>query len=156
MHFRTTDFDRSFDVLDELRRQMDRVWGDLDERWGYAPRAAAQALPATSFPRVNVYDAGASLVVVADVPGVDEKDLQLTFDDGVLLLAGKRRADAPKGYAPLRQERAADVEFRRTLALPAKVDVEKTTAELREGVLTITLAKTPESKPRQIAVRTAG
>jgi HSP20 family protein len=150
---RYRDFDRTFDVLDELRRQMDRVWGDLDDRWGHLPRAQAQSSPAP-FPRVNVYDAGANLVIVADVPGIGEKDFELTLDDGVLTLAATQKNEAPQGYTAHRQERFPNgAQLRRSIALPVKVDPEKTTAELKDGVLTITLAKAPESRPRQIAVR---
>jgi len=67
---RSTDFDRTFDVLDELRRQMDRVWNDYDGSWGVS-RSPTQALTTASWPRFNVLDAGANLLVTADVPGND-------------------------------------------------------------------------------------
>ena len=152
---RQSDFDRSYDLLDELRRQMDRVWGDLDQRWGYVPRASSNALSAATFPRVNVFDAGAELVVQADVPGLTDKDLEITLHENVLTLAGKRTEKPREGYVVHRQERAA-FEFQRSFALPAKVDAEKTLASVKDGVLTVKLAKAAEAKPRQIAVRAQG
>jgi HSP20 family protein len=148
---RLNDFDRTFDVLDELRRQMDRVWDDYDGTWGFR-RTPTQTLSAASWPRFNVHDAGANLVVTADVPGMTENDLVVSLEDGVLTVSGERKAFAPEGYAVHRRERAA-LQFARSVALPVKIDAERTTAAVKDGVLTITLAKAPEARPRQIAVR---
>jgi HSP20 family protein len=143
------DFERPFTLFDELRRRMDRVWTDFDApAFDWEPRAFARA----TWPHVNVFDAGASLVVTADVPGMTEKDLTVSLDNGTLSLRGERKVDAPEGYSAHRQERGA-WKFSRSLTLPSKVDPEKTTATVKEGVLTVTLAKAPEAQPRQIAVR---
>ena len=152
---RQSDFDRSYDLLDELRHQMDRVWGDLDRRWGYSPRTQPTTFSAATFPRVNVFDAGAELVVEADVPGLTHEDLEITLHENVLTLAGKQREKAREGYVVHRQERAA-FQFQRSFALPVKVDGEKTLASVKDGVLTVKLAKAAEAKPRQIAVRSQG
>jgi len=151
MFSRLTDFDRTFDVLDELRRQMDRVWNDYDGSWGIT-RSPTQALQTASWPRFNVLDAGSSLLVTADVPGMTEKDLQVSLEDGVLTVSGERKVLAPEGYAAHRRERPA-LRFGRSVALPVKIDAEKVTANVKDGVLTITLAKAPEARPRQITVR---
>jgi HSP20 family protein len=151
MFSRLTEFDRTFDVLDELRRQMDRVWNDYEGAWGVT-RAPTQALSSTSWPRFNLLDAGANLVVTADVPGISEKDLTVSLEDGVLTVSGERKPLAPEGYAVHRRERAA-LRFGRSVALPVKIDAEKVSATVKDGVLTITLAKAAEARPRQIAVR---
>jgi HSP20 family protein len=137
-----TDFDRTLDLLHDLRSQMDRVFYEHDDRWGSN----------ATWPRVRCFDAGANLVLEADVPGLGEKDVTLTLDDGVLTIAGERKVTVPDGYAAQRQERSA-YRFSRSVALPAKIDGEKTTATVKNGVLTINLAKAPEARPRQIAVR---
>ena len=151
MFSRLTDFDRTFDVLDELRRQMDRVWNDYEGAWGIT-RSPTQALTSANWPRFNVLDAGANLLVMADVPGMTEKDLQVSLEDGVLTVSGEQKAVAPEGYAVHRRERPA-LRFGRSVALPVKIDAEKVTANVKDGVLTITLAKAPEARPRQITVR---
>lgn len=145
------DLDRSFDLFDDFRRQMDRMFGDLDDRWGYT-RLSPKQLSATSWPRVDVFDAGEELVVTADVPGLTEKDVELTLHDGVLTLAGERKVDAPDGYQVHRQERGGH-RFKRSFALPIKVDAERTHAVLKDGVLAVRLAKAAEARPRQIPVR---
>ena len=154
MFSRMNGLDRTFDVLDELRRQMDRVWSDYDGSWGTAG-APTQALSASSWPRFNVLDAGANLVVTADVPGLTDKDLEVTFHDNVLTVSGERKAPVPEGYAVHRRERP-ELQFARSVALPVKIDAEKTSATVKDGVLTISLAKAPEVRPRQIAVRASG
>lgn len=134
---RVTDFDRPLDVFAELRRQMDQVWEEFD---------------VTPSPRLSLSDAGESLVVEADVPGVTEKEIDLTLADGVLVVTAERKLVDPPGYAPRRQERTA-FRFSRSIPLPCRVDPEKTTATMKDGVLTITLAKAEEARPRQIRVK---
>jgi HSP20 family protein len=143
----TTDFDRGFSVFDELRRRMDRVWDDFD---GQADGPSVYA--SSAWPKLNVYDTGSAVVLRADVPGLSEKDIQLTVTGNAVSLSGERRVTPPEGYSVQRQERGA-LRFSRSFALPCKVDADKTQASLKDGVLTVTLAKTPEAQPRQIAVR---
>ena len=143
-----TRFDDFTTFADELRRRMDRIWDDFDADYvaDWAPLSAA------SWPHLSVFDAGATLVVKADVPGLNEKDLRVELVDGTLTLTGERKAEAPKGYTVHRQERGP-LTFSRSLSLPVRVDSEKTTASVKDGVLTITLTKAAEAQPRQITVR---
>jgi HSP20 family protein len=141
------DLDRTFDAFDELRRRMDRVFADFDGR-GAAPGLAAPG----EAPRANVYDTGAELVVEAELPGVAEKDLQLTVTADTLTLAGERKVAIPEGYSVHRRERPG-YSFSRSFALPVKVDAEHATANLALGVLTVTLPKAAEVRPRQISVK---
>lgn len=134
---RYTDFDRPLDVFAELRRQMDQVWEDFE---------------AAPHPRLTLSDAGESLVVEADVPGLTEKEIDLTLADGVLVVTAERKREDPQGYVPRRQERAG-FRFSRSITLPCRVDPEKTTATVKDGVLTIALAKAEEARPRQIRVK---
>jgi HSP20 family protein len=137
--------------MGELRRRVDRVWDDIGPAW---PATAPSRLPlaATGLPRVNVFDAGASLVLRADVPGLSEKDVQVTLAEGSVSIVGERKVFAFEGYAALRQERRG-VKFSRSVALPCRVDAERTQATVKNGVLTVTLAKAGEAEPRPIAAR---
>lgn len=143
---RWSDFGRGFGSVAELRRHMDRLFEEYDGRGeeDYAARAA--------WPRINVFDAGANLVVKAEVPGLAEKDLQITVNQDVLTVTGERKVDKPEAYSVHRQERAP-FKFSRSFTLPTKVDSEKTSAAMKDGLLTITLPKAPEAQPRQIAIR---
>lgn len=147
---RFDDFDRTFAMMDQLRRRMDRLFDDYEPR---GREDVAERMWTGRFPRVSFTEDAGSLVLQADLPGLAEKDVQLTIHQDVLSLSGERRSDVPQGYVAHRQERAP-VKFARSFTLPCKVDPEKSTATMKNGVLTVTLAKAAEAKPRQIAVRT--
>jgi HSP20 family protein len=146
MWTRFGDFDSTFTLMDELRRRMDRVWEDYEVA---GPRASTSS---PSWPRVNVFDEGGKLVLQADVPGMNEKDIQITLHGATLSLAGERKTPSPEGYSVHRQERGG-VHFSRSFTLPCKIDAEHTNATVKDGVLTLTLTKAAEAQPRQIAVR---
>jgi HSP20 family protein len=135
------DFEKTFATMDQLRRKMEQVWGGLEA-----------ASPAASWPRVTVYDAGANLVLTADLPGVRDGDLQITLTREVLTISGERRIEPPAGYSVHRQERLP-LRFSRSFTLPCKVNADHIDAALKDGVLTVTMPKAPESQPRQIAVK---
>jgi len=148
---RFSDLEHTFALMEELRRRMDRVWDDADPSWE-GVRSSPRSFSSPVFPSINVYDGGANLVLKADVPGLSEKDVQVTLNEGGLSISGERRVATPEGYSAHRQERS-HVKFSRSLQLPCKVNPEQTTAAVRNGVLTITLAKAAEAQPRQITVR---
>lgn len=143
-------FDEMFAAMNQLRTYMDRVFEDtLGGRL-----ADGRALPfqAGTWPRVNLVDAGASLVVTAEVPGLSDKDVELTLNQDVLTISGERKVTAPEGYSVHRQERPA-VRFSRSFALPCRVNPDEATASVKDGILTVTLAKSPDALPRQIAIK---
>lgn len=140
MSRRLTEYERPLDLFAELRRQMDQVWQDFDS----GPQAHNETL--------RIRDAGADVVVEADLPGISENNVDLTLADNVLFVTAERKLVPPEGYAPRRQERTS-FRFARSLALPVKVDPEKVTATVKDGVLTVTLAKAEEARPRQIQVK---
>ena len=148
---RLDDFENTFALMEELRRRVDRAWGESDHAWQGAMPTARSFAPAM-FPRVNVYDAGSSLVLKADVPGLAENDVRVTLNEAAVSLSGERTATPPEGYSAHREERG-QVKFSRTLQLPCKVDPEHTTGAVKDGVLTVSLSKAAEAQPRQIAVR---
>jgi HSP20 family protein len=131
---------RTFGAFD-LLRQLDRMFSE------YEPEASGPA-----HPRVSFDDQGSAFVVRAEVPGVAEKDIELSATATALTLKGKRTVEAPKGYSTHRSERSS-FSFARTFELPAKVDSERAEARLENGVLTVTLPKAPEAQPKQIAVK---
>lgn len=151
---RFEDFDRQFTVMDQLRRQMDRLFDDHEPARGRRREVGgdAERMWSGRFPRVTFTDTAQSLVLEADLPGLTDKDVQITVHQDVLSLSGERRPDAPQGYFVHRQERAP-VKFARSFTLPCKVDPDASTATVKDGVLTVTLAKTVEARPRQIAVK---
>lgn len=152
---RFTPFDRTLAMMDEWRRRMDRAFGDFQAP--FTPAGTFEdpwSLSEATWPRVNLYDTGATFLLTAEVPGLTTKDLQIQLENDVLTLAGERRVEAPKGYAAHRRERGS-LSFTRTFNLPTKVDPEKVTATLKDGVLTLELSKAPQAQPRQIAIKSS-
>lgn len=138
-----SDFEKTFAAMDDFRRRMER-FVESEPETAFAVRSA--------WPRVSMYDMGASFLLQADVPGLREKDVQLQLTQDVLTLSGERKVEVPQGYSVHRQERAP-VRFSRSVALPVKVNGDQISATLKDGVLTVTLPKSPESQPRQIVVK---
>ena len=138
------DYDGTLGLLMQLRRQMDRALEDFDR--------TDQWTRSRSYPASNVYDTGEAFVITAEVPGLREGDLHVTATQNVVMVKGERKSDVPEGYSVHRAERCP-VQFSRSYALPARIDPEGVAARLQDGVLTLTLAKAPEVRPRQISVR---
>lgn len=145
---RFQDFDNTFALMDQLRRRMDHFFGD------YESGRYNDIIGASSQPRLNVYDTPEALVLKGEVPGLTEKDIQLSLDGDVLTISGRRLAETPEGYSVHRRERSS-FRFSRSLTLRCKVDAEKCSATVKHGILSVTMPKVPEAQPKKIAI-TAG
>jgi len=143
------DIDDTLWAMNNLRAYMDRAFEDV-----FVGRTGAERALGGTWPRTNVIDAGSTLLVTAEVPGLSEKDIQLTLNQDVLTISGQRRVEAPEGYAAHRQERAR-LTFSRSFALPCRVNAEAIGATVKNGILTVTLEKVPDAVPRQITVEAA-
>ncbi|GLS65617.1 heat-shock protein Hsp20 [Methylobacterium oxalidis] len=133
-----------------LHREMNRLFDDVFSGLGGGmPSLATRGL---GWPSVELVETEQGLRVSAELPGLDEKDVELTIDDGVLTLRGEKRAettDKERGYSERSYGR-----FERVLALPFAIEEDKVEATFRNGVLSVTLprsAKAPE-RGRRIAI----
>jgi HSP20 family protein len=129
---------------DDMLRGFDRLFRELD-----------RDLPLASFGHApgEITEEDDRIVIRLDVPGVADKDAQVNFQDGVVTITAERRATpVPDGYAVRRRERSP-VKFSRSYALGDHVDTERTAAELKDGVLTVTLPKSPAVQKRAIPVK---
>jgi HSP20 family protein len=142
--FGFADFGRSHTPHTQLRRELERLFGDFEHSasWASAPNA------------VSFEDDGANFVLRADVPGLAESDFQINVAGNTLTLKGERKLEVPEGHSVHRRERSA-FRFAKSYELPARVDAEKASATLKHGVLTLTLPKAAEAQPRQISVKAA-
>jgi HSP20 family protein len=138
------DMNDPFRALENVRRRMDQVLREYDETATTRSRA--------TYPRASLRDTKEAFVLTAEVPGLAEGDINITATMDSVTLTGERKSPAPEGYAAHRQERGA-LRFARSFGLPAKIDVEKITAGLKHGVLTVTMPKHPESQPKAITVK---
>jgi HSP20 family protein len=112
------------------------------------------ARPASAFaPAFEVKETNDSFVLRADVPGVAEKDLDIAVHNGVLTVSGSRQAEERRegeSYAIYERQYGS---FSRSFALPDMADGERIEAKLENGVLTLSIAKKAEAKPRKIEIR---
>lgn len=143
---RWNDFDRTLSLMDAFRRRAER--GLFDDGLAFEPEPTYSG----DFPKLFVNDKGSEFVLSAELPGIPDGELKLTVDGRSVTLEGTRKAEPPKGFTVHRRERTT-AQFSRTVTLPVKIDAERTTAVSKDGVLTVTLPKVPESQPRQITVR---
>jgi HSP20 family protein len=129
---------------EEVSRFLNGFWRDLE--------GPSTSFTAMGFPRVEVSESDAELTIEADLPGLDEKDVELLLDDGMLTIRGEKRS--------VREDKSRRVSerfygrFERRLALPAGIEEEKVRASFSKGVLTITVPKAPEAvrKGRRIPI----
>ena len=134
--------------VEELRRQMAQLFEEYDTT-GWSPSLFGGG---EVWPKVNLTDTGGELVLTADVPGLSDKEVEVSLEQDVLTISGERKLNPPAGYAAHRQERGA-FKFTRSFNLPARVAGDKATASVKNGILTITLPKAPEAQPRRIEIR---
>ena len=103
-------------------------------------------------PAVDIYETANELVVKADLPEVNEKDIDIQVENNLLTIRGERKFEKSVSEENfLRVERTYGT-FSRSFSLPNTVNAEKIVAEYKNGVLTVTLPKREESKPRQVKV----
>jgi HSP20 family protein len=104
-----------------------------------------------SYPPVKMADKDDVLTITAEVPGVNKGEVELTILGNTLTVAGEKKLPTEGNVTYIRHERPHG-KFRRLIDLPYSVDQEKTLASCKDGVLTITLPKAEEAKPRQLKV----
>jgi HSP20 family protein len=139
--------------LTRLRGEMDRLFqqffGD------YEPFRAWDPFQLRGFPAVNVWQDDDKVFVEAELPGVNENDLDMTVVGNEFTIKGARRGPEPaKGATMHRRERGTGT-FSRIVYLPVEVNGSKVEAEFRNGVLTIALPKIETARPRRIPVKAA-
>jgi HSP20 family protein len=134
-------------VRDMAAVEIDRLNRMFDTMWNGEPLNSAWA------PLVDIFtNHQQDVVIKAELPEVKREDLRVTFENNVLTIEGERKLDetvARDQYDRIERHYGS---FRRSFTLPASVDSAKANASYQDGVLTITLPKREESKPRQIQV----
>src|SRR5688500_783630 len=136
----------------DLHRQMNRLFDDLLEN--PAGSIGAPALAATAWPQLEIEQKDDQIRVVAELPGVDEKDVELTIEDGVLSLSGEKRSERKdeSGYSERSYGR-----FERRIALPTNIDEDKCQADVKNGALTVTIPRAAQKAPgRRIPLGSSG
>lgn len=127
-----------------------RVFADFDRLF----RELEQRPVSSGAADVRTRNTADSYELSVDLPGLTQADVHLEVHRGVLTLSGERKHAVPEGYRSQRRERRA-YQFSRSFTLPEDADVERVSAAMKHGVLTVNVAKRPEIKPRQVPVSNA-
>ena len=117
-----------------------------------APVTSERSTP-TLKPAFEIKQTAEAFGVVVQLPGVAKDGLELTLEDGLVRIVGRRATSVPAGWTPLYRETApADAAYELVLTHDNAFDADKVAAELRDGVLRLSLPKAEALKPRKIAV----
>jgi len=143
-----TRFDRfdPFEELGTLRDRMDRIMSRL------SGETEEDLFPSKWAPTADVVETKDAIIVKAEIPGIDEKDVAVEIENNILTLRGERKLEKEteeKGYR--RIERSYG-NFSRSFTLPANVDTTKIAALFNNGLLEVTIPKKEAAKPRTINV----
>ncbi|GAB4364261.1 MAG: Hsp20/alpha crystallin family protein [Calditrichia bacterium] len=133
------------DLFLNLRREMNRLFDEFFS--DITPRRFTEMTWA-DFPTVDVEETDRDVRISAELPGIDEKDIDISISDDVLTLKGEKKQEREeKGSTFYRMERSYG-SFRRDIPLPSEVDPDKAEAVFKRGVLTIKVPKKPEAQRR--------
>ena len=105
-------------------------------------------------PALDLYQSNDNVVAVVELPGMQKEDIEISLQEGALTISGERKQEMPEEEKAERSERYVG-KFRRSISLPARVDASKVSATYKDGVLTVTLPKAEEAKPKKVQVNVA-
>src|SRR6266705_1248408 len=146
---------REFSTMQYRMSRMNRLC-----REPYSPEGPEEALTTTSFaPPVDIYEDEHNITLKIEVPGIDEKDIDVRIENNTLTVHGERKIEKEEKEENFRRVERQYGSFTRSFTLPSSVDSGQVSAHYDKGVLNINLAKKAEAKPKQIKInvgRSAG
>jgi HSP20 family protein len=143
---------REFSTQQDRMNRLNRLF-----RESYNPEGPEEALTTTSYaPPVDIYEDEHNITLKLDVPGIDEKDIDVRIEGNTLTVHGERKIEKEEKEENFRRVERQYGEFTRSFTLPSSVDTGQVNANYDNGVLKITLAKKADAKPKQIKVNVGG
>lgn len=139
------------DPFTTLRREMDRLFESFGRDLGWpSPEGRAAAMA----PSIDVSETEGEIKIEAELPGIDEKDVEVMISDNVLTVKGEKKADKEEKKKDYHLVERSYGSFSRSLTLPFAADPAKVKAGFKNGVLSISLPKPPEvkAKAKKIAI----
>ena len=140
----------SMTPIRNLRREMDRLFDDLvpfrlfdEER---------EPLTGVWNPRCDILETDNDFIVTLDLPGVKKENVTVNYQDNQLTISGERIAEEIQEKRDFIRKERTYGNFHRVFTLPQSVNAEKITANFKEGILTIKVPKSEESKPKQVKI----
>ena len=152
--------------IESLRREVDRLFEDFDRDFWRSPFRRSfgdiepilrRGLSWGAAPAVDIVDKIEAYEVVAELPGMDEKNIEVKLVNGNLTIRGEKRDEKEEKKKDYYQRERSFGAFERSFALPDEVDADKIEASFKKGVLTVTLPKKPQAvKPeKKIEIKAA-
>ena len=139
---------REFSTMQDRINRMNRLF-----RESYNTEGPEEALTTTSFaPPVDIYEDEHTITLKMEVPGIDEKDIDVRIENNTLTVHGERKIEKEEKEENFRRVERQYGSFTRSFTLPSSVDLGQVSALYDKGVLKINLAKKAEAKPKQIKV----
>lgn len=138
---------RSFDRWANLREELNNLF----ETPAWSQGSETAQLFHNWTPALDLYQTADEIVAVVELPGMKKEEIDLSLHDGALIIGGERKEAPSTSDRHARSERFVG-KFRRSVSLPTQVDANKVNASYKDGILTITLPKAEEVKPKQIQV----
>ena len=136
----------------EMVTMQDRLNRFFDDSYTRAGFGDGQLEMASWHPMVDIYDRDEKIVINAELPGLEKKDISIDVKDRVLTLKGERAYDnETEGDKYYRRERAFG-KFERSFTLPDGLDAEKIKADYKDGLLSVEIPKPEKEKPKQITI----
>jgi HSP20 family protein len=135
-----TSFGDEHDPFTALQRDMNRLFDEFTR--GFGMPSPNRPTWSTSWPHVDVSETPTEVTVTAELPGLEDKDVEVSLHDGRLTIKGEKTTQTEGSVYSERWQG----KFRRSIQLGADVDPDKVTAGFRKGVLTVTCAKRPEAQ----------
>ncbi len=139
------------DLFNAMQRDIARVYDDFVR----TPAARGAAVPFAFLPDVDIVETDHEVKVITELPGMDEKSVQVNVMPNSIMLSGEKRNEYKEQKQGLFRLERSYGSFQREVALPSEVDIEKVDAKMHNGVLTVSLKKTPQARnqTRKIEVK---
>ena len=136
-----TPFDKMFDQIVEAS------FPDVTKSVGVKP------FQGTAYPKVNVYEYDAKVGVIAEIPGLDKKDLNIEVEDGVLTVSGEKSHGFDEGEAKVIRRELKHSSFKRQFTLGEQLDGDNISANFKDGILSIEIPKIEPTLPKKNIVK---
>jgi HSP20 family protein len=136
-----TPFDRMFDQI------VSRQFPDIEKSVGVKP------FQGTSYPKVNVYEYDDKVAIIAEIPGLDKKDLKVDVEEGILVISGDKHALYNNEGAKVVRRELKSSSFKRQFELGELLDGDNIKASFKDGLLTIDIPKVEPTQPKKLSVK---
>ena len=136
-----TPFDRMFDEI------VGKSFPQINEQVGVNP------FQGTAYPKVNVYEYDTKIGVIAEIPGLDKKDLNVEVEEGVLTVSGEKSHGFDEGEAKVLRRELKHSSFKRQFTLGEQLDGDNISANFKDGILSIEIPKVEPALPKKNIVK---